>query len=166
VAPRGQNGKKEESAGNSLSLSEQTHLQILDYFRVAENSEHPAIRDAAIELVKETSRYQQEQSARLSPTLTMLIAVLILISAGVSSWYFFVYYTAHAYILSAIAIGLALVGACLLAMFSGHLSQANFVHVVGMVWSKIAGLIPRSQASTPPSSLSEQGSVPPNDDGS
>jgi hypothetical protein len=146
----GQNGKKIETVGHSLSLSEQTHLQILDYFHVAEKSEHAAIRDAAIELAKGASRYQQNQGARLSPTVSMVIALLMLILAGVSSWYFFVYYPGHAYVLSVIAIGLALVGACLLAMYSGQLTQANFVSVVEMVWSKITGMLSKSQGETTP----------------
>ncbi len=154
-------------ATQSLSLSERTHLQILDYFQVAEDSEHAAIRDAAIELAKEASRYHQKQTARLSPTVTMVLSIVLLASAGIASWYFFVYFPMHAYILSAITIGLAIVGACLLALFSGRLSQANFVHVVEIVWSKIAGLLPRqSKTSTPPSTLSEQDTIPPDSDAS
>jgi hypothetical protein len=160
-----QSGKKTTTPRQTLSLSEQTHLQILDYFRVAsENSEHPAIRDAAILLATEKSRYQQKQGARLSPTLTMVIAVLILVSAGLASWYFFVTYTEHvASILSVIAIGLALIGVCLLAMFAGQLSQAHFVSIVRMVWSRISGIFPRSsQASALPDQIiAEQDSVPP-----
>lgn len=143
----GKSGKKTTASKQGLSLSEQTHLQILDFFQIAsENSGEPAIRDAAILLAKDKSEFLQKQTARLSPTLTLLIAILILVLAGVSSWYFFTNCKEHiATILSGIAIGLALVGVCLLAMFAGHLSQANFIGVVKMVWSKVSSIIPRWQ---------------------
>jgi hypothetical protein len=141
----GKSGKKATASKQGLSLSEQTHLQILDYFRIAsENSDEPAIRDAAILLARDKSKFLQKQTARLSPTLTLLVALLILVLAGVSCWYSFTNYKEHiATILSGIAIGLALVSVCLLAMFAGQLSQANFVAVVKMVWSKIFSIIPR-----------------------
>ncbi len=161
---RGQSGKKKVAARQVLSLSERTHQQILDYFQVAEKSEHAAIRDAAIDLAKDASRHQHIQDAKLSPNVAMMMAVLLLVSAVAASWYFFTYYPVHAYILSAIAVGVALVGACLLAMFSGHLSQANFIHVVGIVWSKFTGWIPRANA--PTNQPINQESELPSDDGS
>jgi hypothetical protein len=147
MTPPRKNGKG-KTGDPAPSLSEQTHLEILDYFKVAaENSEHPAIRDAAIQLIKEKSKFQRKQEARLSPSLTLLIAVAILILAGVSSWFFFVHYPEHiAMILSRLAVGLAFVAACLVALFSGNLSQANFVHVLSMVWLKIVGMFSKSPA--------------------
>lgn len=159
-APR-KNGKGK--AGKSTpSLSEQTHEQILDIFKVAaENSKHPAIRDAALGLIKEKSDFQHRQEARLSPTVTALVAILMLILAGASSWFFFVHYSEHiAYTLSVIAIGLAIVAACLLAVFSGHLSQANFMSVVNMIWSKITGPFSRSREGTAQNLNAEEDATP------
>jgi hypothetical protein len=137
--------KKAIVSRQGISLSEQTHLQILDYLQIAsENSDVPAIRDAAIGLAKDKNEFLQKQTARLSPTLTLLAALLILVVAGVSSWLSLTYFTEHiAIIFSGIAIGLALVGVCLLAMFAGQLSQANFLAVVKMVWFKISSIIPK-----------------------
>jgi hypothetical protein len=145
------------------SLSEQAHQQILDYLNVAaENSENPAIRDAAIELAKETGKHHRKQDARLSPTLTLMTAVAILILAGVSSWYFFVHYSERiAMTISIFVVGLALVAACLVALFSGNLSQANFVHVVSIVWSKITSIFTASRAGTAADSSTGKDSAPP-----
>jgi VIT1/CCC1 family predicted Fe2+/Mn2+ transporter len=157
MAERSQDGRQIVTARRNLGLSEQTHLQILDYFQIAENnSQHPAIRDAAIGLAKDASRYRQKQDAKLSPNVAVGIAVLMLAAAGVASWYFFVYSPAHALILSGIAIGLALIAACLLAMFAGRLSQENFIQVLTMVWSKITGWMPALARNSDRNQLSEQ----------
>ena len=157
MSAAGKGGKKATASKQSLSLSDQTHRQILDYLQVAsENSEHPEIRDAAIDLAKNRSTFQQKQTARLSPTLTLLTCLLILGVAGVASWYFYVNYRDVAAILSGIVIGLALVGVCLLAMFAGQLSQASFVAVLKMVWSKISGVISKDEGHTVPGAITAE----------
>jgi hypothetical protein len=163
----GDQGGKIEPTQQGPSLSERTHQEILDYFQVAEkNSQHPAIRDAAITLAMEKGRYQQTQNARLSPTLAMVIGVLAVIAACVASWLFFTHYTEHlASILTSVTVGLAIVVVCLLAMFSGHLSQANFVRVLEMVWSKFTDLIPKSSAKTIPNMKPESASSTSDNDG-
>jgi len=164
MSAAGKSGKKATASKQSLSLSDQAHQQILDYLRVAsENSGHPEIRDAAIDLAKNRSTFQQKQTARLSPTLTLLACLLILGVAGVSCWYFYINYRDVAPILSMIVIGLALVGVCLFAMFAGQLSQANFVVVTKLVWSKISGILSRSREHTIPDPA-EQDSRPSQDE--
>jgi hypothetical protein len=161
-----QDGKTQPTQ-QGLSLSERTHQEILDYFQVAEkNSQHPAIRDAAITLAMEKGRYLQKENERLSPTLAMVIGVLVVTAAAVASWLFFTHYSEHlASILTCVMVGLAIVVVCLLAMFSGHLSQANFVSVIGMVWSKFTDLIPKSSAKTIPNMSAEGASSESDKDG-
>jgi hypothetical protein len=145
MAPAHRNGKG--TTGKSKpSLSEQTHQEILDIFKVAaENSGHPAIRDAAIDLIRGKSEFQHKQDARLSPNLALFVAVGILISAGVASWIFFVHYSDHvASILTFVAVSLAIIGVGLVAMFSRHLSASDFLSILRMVWSKIASVFMQS----------------------
>jgi len=144
------------------TLSEQTHQQILDYFKVAaDNSEHPAIRDAALDLIRDKTEFQHKQEARLSPTLTMTVSVCMIVLAGVSSWWFYDNYSERvALALSIIIFGLALVGVCLLAVFSGNLSQSNFVRVISMVWSKITSMLSRSKTDAGTDSSESEDSNP------
>jgi lipopolysaccharide export LptBFGC system permease protein LptF len=138
MAGRGQGGKK--GANESLSLSAQTHQQILDYLKVAEDSTHPEIRDTAVQLAKDASEHQRKQTARLQPATAAILSLLTLALAGASIWNFFVHYSERvATIMSVMVVGLAIIGVCLLAMVSNHLSQANFVKLVEAVWSKIVG---------------------------
>src|SRR5262249_48702090 len=116
---------------------------------------------AAIDLAKDKNKFLHKQTARLSPNVTVTSALLILVSPVFLSWYFFVHYTEHiACILSVIAIGVALIAACLVAMLAGHLSQANFVAVVKMVWSKISGNPSHSTTDTADTITAETGTGP------
>ena len=157
MAAGGRGGKKTAVPKQGLTLSAQTHLKILDYFQIAsENSDDPAIRDAAISLAKDESKFLQKQTARLSPTLTLFACLFVLALAGVACWYFYVNYRDVAAALSSIVIGLALVGVCLLAMFAGQLSQANFVAVLKMVWSKISGVFSKDQGHAVPGAITAE----------
>jgi lipopolysaccharide export LptBFGC system permease protein LptF len=152
MAGRGQGGKKGTNESLSLSLSAQTHQQILDYLKVAEDSTHPEIRDTAVQLAKDASEHQRKQTARLQPATAAMLSLLTLALAGASIWYFFVHYSERvATIMSVMVFGLAIIGVCLLAMVSNHLSQANFVKLVEAVWSKIVGSLWGPRAKHPES---------------
>ena len=158
MAVGGRGGNKTTALTRGHSLRDQAHQEILDCFKIArENSDDPAIRDAAISLAKDKNLFRQRQTARLSPTLAMVFALLILILAGLASWYFFVSYAEHlAYTLTGIVVSLAVIGVCFLAMFAGQLSQANFLAVLKMIWSKISDMIPTAQGHTVPNPITAE----------
>ncbi len=141
--------KKREKSNGSPSLSDKGHCQIMDYLNAAEKSAYPAIRAVALELAREAAKAQRRQAARLSPLMTTLAATAVLTLAGGSCWYFFLHYPENlASLLSAVVIGLALVAIGLYALLSGSLNQANFMHILEMVWTRVRGLGSNSSAKT------------------
>jgi hypothetical protein len=119
-------------------LREQAHEQVMQLFRLAEKSEHPELRAAALELAKENSKYFRKQNARVSPTLILSVTILLGIAVAGVCWYAFLHYSApKAYQVCTIVIliYLVIVGVCL--FLSGHLSQANFMKILGWLASHI-----------------------------
>jgi fatty acid desaturase len=113
-------------------LSDQAHQQTVDFFRIAEESKYPEIRKAALKAANEHSKYYRKQSARVSPALILWLAILFGIAVVGAWWYAFLHYPERkAYEIGSIAVLVYLVflGVCL--FLAGHLSQANFMKILG-----------------------------------
>lgn len=119
------------------SLSEQAHQQVMDFLSLADKSANPDLRVAAIEIAKQTSKYHQKQGARVSPTLILWVDLTLGIALAAACWYASLHYsdkiTAE---VSSIAIRVYLVIVGISLFLSGHLSQANFMKVLGWLESQ------------------------------
>lgn len=134
-AARGGVSKQDKSPS---SLSEQGHQQVMDYLRLAEKSQHPAIRDAAIDLAKQASKYQRNQGARVSPTLILCTDLTLGVAVVAACWFAFSRYPDRlAFEVSSIVILVFLVIVGTTLFLSGHLSQANFMKILGWLVSHV-----------------------------
>jgi len=103
----------------------------MNFLRVANESQYPEIRAAAIEIAKSESKYQHKQGARVPPTLVLILNITLGIAAVLACWYAFLHYkTFLAIELSSISILLFLVIVGSSLFLSGHLSQANFMKIL------------------------------------
>lgn len=123
---------------STQKLSQQAHEQIIAFLKLAEDSKHLEIRRSALELAKETSRYNRKQGARVPPTLILSVIILLgMVVVGVA-WYASVHYSdpkAYQVRSTAVFVYLVIIGVCL--FLSGHLSQANFMKILGWLTSHI-----------------------------
>jgi hypothetical protein len=104
---------------------------------VAINSPNREIRAVALEMAKRTSIYAQKQGARLSPTLILILNIILCITVGLVGWYAFLHYTERlAYEVTTIAFLLYLVIVAVSLFLSGFLSQANFMKFINSVLSR------------------------------
>jgi hypothetical protein len=111
------------------SLKEQAHQEIMDLYRVAEESSYPGIRASAIEMAREKNQYAQEQGARLPPTLVMWVIIVLGVATIFACWYAFLYQPEIAYQLSGISILLFVVISAIVLALCGSLSPANLMQV-------------------------------------
>jgi len=135
MAPR---GKAARSTQACPPLSEQGHQQVVDYLRLAEKSAYPEIRRAALEIAKETSKYQRRQGARVSPTLILTLDLTLGVVVTAACWYAFLHYSERLAVeMTSISIGVYLVCVAISLFLSGHLSQANFMKVLSWLESRV-----------------------------
>lgn len=138
-------GKANQSKESKTSprLSEQVHEQTKEYLHIAEKSNHPDIRKVALKLAKETSKYHRKQNARVSPTLILWVNVVLALALVGACWYAYLHYPEQ----KASQVRNISVLAYLMIVFvslflSGHLSQANFVKIMGWFksgWKSVFG---------------------------
>lgn len=114
----------------ATDLNMQAHHQIMDYLDVAAKSDNPAIVDAALDLAKERQKQHIESTARLSPRIATLLVTLAVIAAAIACGFVYINYPNMAWPLAGIFIVLAILLICVYSLFTGHLSQANFMSVV------------------------------------
>jgi len=138
MTPTGKSDKLQKASG-SPSLKEQAHQEILDLFKVAEESSHPAIRAAAIQMAKDKSRFAQKQQARLSPTLLLSVIIVLGVATISACWYAFLWQPRLAPELSGLSVLLFIVIATIILFLNGQLSQANLMKVFGWAVSHIKG---------------------------
>lgn len=120
---------------SATDLSMQAHHQIMDYLGVATKSDNPAIVDAALDLAKERQKQHIEATARLSPRTATLLATLAVIAAAVACGFVYIKYPKMAWPLAGIFIVLVILLTCIYALFTGHLSQTNFMSVIKSIMS-------------------------------
>jgi len=126
------------------SLSDQGHRQIMDYLSVAEASAYPDIRAAALELAKETGKFQRNQGAKLPPRLIMVSATVLVVGAISACWYAFLHYPERlASEVSGLVFLFLILIIALYALLSGYLSQANFMRILQSAASGAKRMLPR-----------------------
>lgn len=135
-------GGRGSSNKTGPSLSAQAHLQIMDYLRVGEQSAHPEIRAVAVELATRTSKHELKQGARVSPNLILWVDLVLGVAAAFACWYAYLHYSENiASHVTSICIRVYLVIVGISLFLSGHLSQANFMKILGWLESQArAGL--------------------------
>jgi len=129
-------GRSSKQGNGCPSLSEQGHQQIIDYLRLAEESRYVEIREAAIRLAEQTSKYHHKQSARVSPNLILWIYLILGIAVTAANWLAYSHYPERlAFEVSSISalVYLAFVGTTL--FLAGRLSQANLMKILGWLRS-------------------------------
>ncbi|MBB5062330.1 hypothetical protein [Granulicella mallensis] len=143
--------KRKPSA--SPNLSAQAHEQIMDFLQLADKSTHPAIINAAVTLANERQKQHQKSEAKISPTVATLLATIVIGLAAWACWYALVHHPGRTgFSLVMVITTLAIVLICLYALFSGHLSQTNFMSVIRWAGEQINRLTPfrkNRQASFP-----------------
>jgi hypothetical protein len=130
-------------ASKPPDLGAQAHNQILDYLRLADASSNPAIVEAAVKLAQERQKQQQKSEAKISPLFATIMATFIAIAAVCACWYALVYHPGGLGLeLVVVVSSIAILVICLYALFSGHLSQSNFMVVFRWVGDRLKQLNP------------------------
>ena len=128
--PKG-GGKALQTSPPDRSLSAEAHKQAMDYLRLAEKSTNPDISKAAIKMARDTEKRQGRREARLTPGSVAVLATGLIFLAVAGSWYSFVHYTERmAWQITAVLGSAVLLAVGVLALLSGHLSQANFIKLI------------------------------------
>ena len=128
TAGRGEDPRKDKL---SLSLREQAHKESMDLLRLADKSQYTEIRAAAVDMAKRTSKHQRSQSARLSPTLILVLDIACAVTVALACRYAFLHDPPRvAYELSSIYILLFLVVVGISLFLPGYLSQSNFMKIL------------------------------------
>jgi hypothetical protein len=139
MASTGRGGPLKQAKA-SASLSEQAHKEIMDYLLLANKSPHPEIRAAAADIAKRTSRHQLKQAAKVSPTLILWVDLSLGIVLVFGCWYAYLHYPDRlASLLTSIFIRVYLVVIGISLLLSGHLSQGNFMRILGWLESYVKG---------------------------
>jgi small-conductance mechanosensitive channel len=109
----------------------------MDYLRAGEESAHPEIRAVAVELATRTSKHELKQGARVSPNLILWVDLVLGVAAALACWYAYLHYSEHiASQLTSICIRVYLVIVGISLLLTGHLSQANFMKILGWLESQ------------------------------
>lgn len=115
----------------------------MDYLRLADGSTNPAIVDAAIKLANERQRQQHKSEAKISPLLATLLATFVAIGAVGACWFALVHHPGSlGFELVTVVSSLSILVICLYALFSGHLSQSNFMVVFRWAGERLKQLNP------------------------
>jgi hypothetical protein len=122
--------------------SEEAHRQVVELLELGERSSNPEIRNAAIEIAKNTSANQRAVTAQLRPATIVVLSTLVISTAVVACWYALTHYPGSlARSITEVVIAMSMTLIALYALLSGHLSQDNFMRMVTSVWSWGKGLI-------------------------
>jgi hypothetical protein len=131
-------------------LSAQAHDQIMDYLRLADGSTNPAIVEAAVKLAEERQKQQHKSEAKISPQVATLLATCIAIAAVGACWFALVRHPGGlGFELVAVISSIAILVICLYALFSGHLSQSNFMSVFRWASERLRYFSPFSRGKGP-----------------
>jgi O-antigen/teichoic acid export membrane protein len=132
----------------------------MDFLHLADRSQNPAIVKAAIEMAREKQRHHQNLEKNISPSLAAALATIMVVAASIACWAVLTHYPnqmALEFVL--IITTLVLLIICLYALFSGHLSQANFMTAFKWAGDRLKQLNPAAKPEGPPIS-----SISANDD--
>jgi hypothetical protein len=120
------------------SLREQAHKERMDLLRLADKSQYPEIRAAALDMAKRSSKHQRSQEARVPPTLILVLNIVLAMAATLACWYAVLHYPPPiSYELCSINILLFLVLVGISLFLPGYLSQSNFMKILSWPVSHI-----------------------------
>ncbi len=126
----GSSGNSLSSSPRPLTPSEQAHRQIMDLLQQADKSKNPAIAKISAAMAQEQARFQQESARRLSPVASVSLVIFVAFAAVISCWYVLTHYpTKVGMEISGIIIALTVLVMAFCALYSGHLTQANFMFI-------------------------------------
>lgn len=129
---------------------------------VAENSVHPEIRVAALEMAKVSLVNEQKQTARLSPNLVLWVLFAVFLGTVSACWYAFLRDPVVAYELSGVSIILFILIAAIILYVSESLSETGLVKVLELVVSYVkAQFSSRSKREDSPSATSSENATDP-----
>jgi len=139
------------------SLRVQEHQEAMDFLRMAESTNNPAIAKIAASMAQERMRHRQDQENKISPGLAVGLVTLIGVAAVVGCGFTLVRYPERTAIeISGIIVGIAVLLIGSYALFSGHLTQANFMIIFKWFTDHIKSIFSRSDT-TDAVSLSAEG---------
>ncbi len=143
-------------------LSAQAHEQIMDFLRLADGSTNPAIVEAAVKLANERQRQQQKSEAKIAPHIATLLATGVALATVGGCWYALVHYPGDlGFALVTVISSIAILMICMYALFSGHLSQANFMSVFRWAGERLRQLNPFNGAKSADVSIAHPDHKPP-----
>jgi len=136
--PKGANREEPPSAPNGLKA--QAHQELMDLLRMANESTNPAIQEAIVKIAVDTSEQHNKNERRVSPTLIVLLASLIVIVAACGCWAAYDRFPEQiAFRICLFIFGFVVVLVAVYALHSGFLSESGFVKLISMVWDRITG---------------------------
>lgn len=113
----------------------------MDLLHVANSSTDSAIVAAALRLAEERQRLHAKSEAKISPTTAAILGTFVGVAGVAACWYVLVKHPDKVGFARAGLIGsFAVLLICSYALFSGHLSQTNFMTVVRAVLDRIKKL--------------------------
>jgi len=128
TAGRGDDPKK----GNlAVWLREQAHKERMDLLRLADKSQIPEIRAAALDMVRRSGKHQRSQEARVPPTLILVVDIACAVVVALACRHTPLHYPSPvAYELCSIYFLLFLVVVGISVFLPGYLSQSNFMKIL------------------------------------
>jgi ABC-type Na+ efflux pump permease subunit len=136
MASTGKGGPSKKGT-ETPSLKEKGLQVVMGLLQLADKSPNPDIRAAAIDIAKQTVKYEQKQGARLSPPLVLMLLTVLGLGTVSACWYAFLCQRAIANELSGISILLFIVLAAIILFISGTLSQSGMMEVFRLAISQI-----------------------------
>lgn len=110
------------------TLQAQEHQEAMDFLRLAESTNNPAIAKIAASMAQERMRHRQSQAGKISPGVAVGLATAIGVAAVFGCGFALVHYPQPAGLeISSIIVAVSILLIGVYALFSGHLTQANFM---------------------------------------
>jgi hypothetical protein len=115
----------------------------MDYLKLADTSKNPAIAKAAVKLAQERQKQLHKSDARISPVTATVLATLVGIASVGACWYALTHHPGGMGQELVVVIGsVSVLIICLYALFSGHLSQTNFMTAVRAMLDRLKSFSP------------------------
>lgn len=109
-------------------LRAQADAQILELLKLASKSDNPAFVAATVQIANDRQRQQHKAEAKLSPGVAVTLATLVALAVVCGCWYALLEHPGRmGFALASITCSVGILVVTLYALFSGHLSQTNFM---------------------------------------
>lgn len=116
-------------------LSTLAHRQTMELLRLGDKSLNPAIAEAAVEIAKEREKNFHSAASQVPTRTTAILVTIVIVAAIALCWYVLLSYQSQlADRLVALILGGAIAIVVLYLLIYGHLTQENFMTIVG--WFK------------------------------